>query len=318
MPVCLGPESSRAVVRAGLRAALIVVALPAVLTASVTGEAVNGNLPGDVSEVVDIDGDPVDEMSLEDISEQLDNPLTSLWSLTFEDSYRILSGDAIEGTTDANVLFFQPGLPVPIGRDMTFIARPAFPLVTQPVQDTSSDTGISGHITGLGDIQMLAMVGPDKSSGYVWGAGGTFKFPTAGDEVLGSGKFQVGPAAMLFHFQRPWTLGVLVEHWWSVDGDEDRADVSLTEIKYVARYALPNAWSIGMGPTVSIDWEADSENRYTVPIGLGVTKTVRFGSVPVKLRLEANYSVIRPEDYGTEWKILFRIAPVISSPFQRK
>ena len=90
------------------------------------------------------------------------------------------------------------------------------------------------------------------------------------------------------------------------------------EFKYVARYALPDAGSIGMGPTISIDWEVKSENRYTIPDGLGVTKTARFGSTPVKFRLEAHYCVIRPEDLGTEWKILFRITPVSSSPFQRK
>jgi hypothetical protein len=261
--------------------------------------------------------EPIEEMTLEEISVELDNPLTSLWSLTFEDSFSILKGDLIEGSTTSNVLFFQPGLPVPMGKDLTFIARPAFPLVTSPVLDPEAEDGVSGHTSGLGDIQMLAMVGPDRSSGFVWGAGGTFKFPTAANIYLGSGKWQAGPALMLFNFKRPWTIGFLLEHWWSYAGDDDRADTSRTELKYIVRYALPDAWSIGLGPTVSIDWEAESADRYTVPIGLGVTKTIRFGQTPVKFRLEGHYSVIRPEDLGTEWKIMFRIAPVIPSPFSR-
>jgi hypothetical protein len=43
---------------------------------------------------------------------------------------------------------------------------------------------------------------------------------------------------------------------------------------------------------------------------------VRFGKMPVKFLAEVNYSVVRPDTYGTEWKFIFRIAPVIKSPFR--
>ena len=74
--------------------------------------------------------------------------------------------------------------------------------------------------------------------------------------------------------------------------------------------------SIGMGPTISIDWEADSDNALTLPIGLGVTKTTRWGKLPVKLRAEIHYSVIRPDDYGTEWNFRLQVTPVINSPMK--
>jgi hypothetical protein len=86
---------------------------------------------------------------------------------------------------------------------------------------------------------------------------------------------------------------------------------SRTSIPSTVRYSLPDAWSVGMGPTVSIDWEEDSDNRYTVPVGLGVTKTIRWGKMPVKLRLETHYSVVRPDDYGNEWVIRFQFTPVL-------
>jgi hypothetical protein len=74
--------------------------------------------------------------------------------------------------------------------------------------------------------------------------------------------------------------------------------------------------SLGMGPTVVIDWEADSGNKLTLPIGLGITKTVRWGKVPIKLRFEPQYSVIRPDDFGTAWNFRIQITPVIPSPFK--
>jgi len=101
---------------------------------------------------------------------------------------------------------------------------------------------------------------------------------------------------------------------WAFWSNTDRPDTSQTDIKYIARYSLPNAWSIGFGPTISIDWEADSDDKWTVPVGLGVTKMVRFGKMPVKFLAEVNYSVVRPDTYGTEWKFIFRIAPVVPSP----
>ncbi len=258
------------------------------------------------------------EESLDEISRKLDNPLTSLWSLTLEDKYRIQEGDAVEGTTTANTLFFQPGLPIPFGegKDKVFITRPVFPLVTSPVLDPDDPDGVAGHETGLGDIQFLSLAGPNRMEGLVWGAGATFKFPTASEDIPGAGKYQAGPAVMLFRFPRPWTTGTLVQHWWSYAGDDDRPETSETNIQYVIRYALPKAWSVGMGPTISVDWEADEDNRWTVPVGLGLTKTARIGKTPVKFRAEVHYAVIRPETFGTERTFLFRAAPVIPSPFR--
>ena len=58
------------------------------------------------------------------------------------------------------------------------------------------------------------------------------------------------------------------------------------------------AFSVGFGPTLSADWNADPDNRYTVPIGLGLTKTMRFGDTPVKFRLEGHYNIVKPDDFG--------------------
>jgi hypothetical protein len=78
---------------------------------------------------------------------------------------------------------------------------------------------------------------------------------------------------------------------------------------------LPGAWSIGAGPSITYNWEADEGDRLTVPIGLGVTKTVRFGKIPAKLRAEIHYSVVRPDTFGEKWNIRLQITPVIKSPF---
>jgi hypothetical protein len=37
--------------------------------------------------------------------------------------------------------------------------------------------------------------------------------------------------------------------------------------------------------------------------------------MPVKLRAEVHYSVIRPDSYGEVWNIRLQFTPVIKSPF---
>lgn len=257
----------------------------------------------------------VKDMSLEEIDQKLNNPLTSLWSLTLQENYSILEGDNIDGKTSANTLFFQPALPIPFGDDMVFIARPVFPLVTSPILRPDGST--KSHKNGFGDMQLFALLGPDKSDGLVWGVGGTFVFPTASDDILGSGKWQAGPAAMVFNMGEKWTTGFVLQHWWSFAGDSDRRDQNHTDFQYVIRRKIPGAMSIGMGPTISIDWEADSGNQVTLPIALGITKTIRIGKMPFKLRFEPQYALIKPDDIGSRWNFRIQITPVIPSPFKR-
>ena len=263
--------------------------------------------------------DDLSQLSVDEISRRLDNPLTSLWSLTFQGNYSYLDGDAIDGDRFSNVSFFQPALPVPIGEDYDkiFIARPVFPYVRTPVLDPRSENGTDGYKSGFGDMQMFAMVGPNRTDGTVWGLGATFKFPTAEFDELGQGKWQLGPSALLFSFTKNWTLGLLGQHWTDVAGDDDRADTNQTDIQYVIRRNLGNGWSLGMGPTVSINWEADSGDKVTFPVGLGVTKTLRVGNTPWKLRVEPQYSIVRPDSLGADWNLRIQMAPVIDSPFKQ-
>ena len=252
--------------------------------------------------------------SLEEIDRQLNNPLSKTWALTLQDNIGIQEGDLVDDSTRNNLLFFQPLLPVPIGKKMMFSGRPVFPLVTAPnVEFPTGET--DGHTTGFGDFQLMTLIGPDKADGWVWGAGATFKFPTASDELLGQGKYQAGPAGMLLNMGRPWVYGFLAQHWSSFAGDADRPDTSYTDFQYIVRYMLPKAWSAGAGPSITYNHEAESGDRWTVPIGLGVTKTVRLGKVPVKLRAEVHYSVVRPDSYGEVWNIRLQVTPVIKSPF---
>ena len=74
---------------------------------------------------------------------------------------------------------------------------------------------------------------------------------------------------------------------------------------------LPDAWQIGMNPTITYNDKADSGNKWNVPVGLYGGKTIKFGKVPVNLRAGVEYSVVSPDDFGNRAQIVFQITPVI-------
>ncbi len=256
----------------------------------------------------------VDTLDLDKLNRALDNPLSRYWSLVFQDNLNIKTGDALDKNKVANTFFFQPALPVPLGKKTMFTARPVLPIVTNPSFDANGVAGKS--VSGLGDIQLLSLIGPDRKSEFVWGAGLTFIFPTASSEFLGQGKYQMGPSLMLINMTKKWTLGLVGQHWESYAGDNNRADVSQTDIQYLIRRNIEGkGMSVGVGPTVTVNWNAPSGEKLTFPIGLGVVKMVKIADRPVKIKLEPQYNIIRPSHYATSWIFRLQITPVISSPF---
>ena len=57
---------------------------------------------------------------------------------------------------------------------------------------------------------------------------------------------------------------------------------------------------------ITADWEADSDNRWTVPVGGGLGKIQRFGKLPINFQLQAFYNVVTP-DNGADWQLRFQI-----------
>ena len=45
-------------------------------------------------------------------------------------------------------------------------------------------------------------------------------------------------------------------------------------------------------------------------------ETVRLGKIPIEMRFEPQYSLIRPRDVGTAWSSRIQVSPVIPSPFR--
>jgi len=261
-----------------------------------------------------------DKQSAQELARQLNNPVSNIWSLTFQYNHSLLKGFPADGTEDQDVLNFQPALPLHMTEKWNLILRPVVPFifnhpVLSPRIDPNTDEIYAdfNDESGLGDIALVTLLSPAKlDSRFLWGIGPTFIFPTASKDELGQEKWQAGPSAVGLWMGKEWILGVFPQHWWSFAGNGDRSSTSFTNIQYFIWRMLPGEWQIGMSPNITMNWKAEkNDNRFTVPVGLGVGKLVKLGKLPVKIQLQGQYSVIHPHDYGQRWNFQLQVTPVI-------
>ena len=234
----------------------------------------------------------------EELAKETQNPVSDLISVPFESNFNFGVGpnDDLQ-----YILYVQPVVPFRLSEDWNLITRTIIPLIDQP----ELGPGV-GDVFGLGDIQLSLFLSPAKAGALIWGIGPIFQFPTATDDALGSDKWSAGPTAAALTIRGPWVLGALVNHLWSLAGDDDRADVNQTLIQPIVTYNLPGGWFLTSVPYITANWETDGDDRWTVPIGIGVGKVHRFGAQPVSLGLTPYYNVVRPDD-AAEWTLQFRI-----------
>jgi hypothetical protein len=257
-------------------------------------------------------------MSAEELNRQLNNPVSSVWSMVFQNNYTQLKSGSqdVPGWDEGDDkwfynLNFQPVLPLPLTRDWNLINRPVFPIfVDRPVLESDG----FNEAAGLGDIGLVSLLSPAKTAGgFLWGVGPSFIFPTASKDELGQEKWQAGPAAVGLHLGKEWIFGAFPQHWWSFAGNDDRKSTSQTNIQYFIWRLLPDQWQIGTAPNIQIDWKADDDDKLTLPVGLGMGKLFKIGGLPIKFILEGQYAVISPDDFGQEWNIRFTVTPVLPS-----
>ena len=233
-----------------------------------------------------------------ELAKKTQNPVADLISVPFQNNVNFGVGPKDDVQYILNI---QPVIPFKLSEDWNLISRTIVPLIYQP----ELAPGV-GEVFGLGDIQQSLFLSPAKPGKVIWGVGPIFQFPSATDDSLGQGKWGAGPTAVALTVHGPWVLGALINNVWSFAGDSDRRDVNQMLLQPFVNYNLPDAWYVVTAPIITADWEADSDDRWTVPMGAGVGKIVRLGKLPVNAQASAYYNVVRP-DNAAEWQLRIQI-----------
>jgi hypothetical protein len=246
--------------------------------------------------------------SLTEVNKQLSNPVSNVWSLSFQQTNYYLHNPHRWHSN----LQFQPVLPVALTKNWNLITRPVFQLFN----DTPyvKHNGKLSRTTGFGDTILMEMLSPNSTITGNWllGLGPTFIFPTATTDWTGQGKWQAGPAAVLGYLSKKWIAGIFPQQWWSFAGGSRRQATSQLNLQPFAGYFFGEGWSIGYSGNIVANWKsAKYEDRWTVPIGMGISKVLKVGKLPVKIGIAGQYMPRHPDAFGQQWNILFSITPVI-------
>jgi hypothetical protein len=124
--------------------------------------------------------------------------------------------------------------------------------------------------------------------------------PTASDDQLGSGKWSAGITAVALTQPKWGSMGILGRHLWSFAGDSDRADVNQSLIEPFVNYNLDKGWFLISDIIITANWEAPSNQTWTVPLGGGVGRIYKIGNQAVNNRIEVYYNVEKP-DSAPDW-----------------
>jgi hypothetical protein len=255
-------------------------------------------------------GGEADEQEAHGLAKAVQNPVADLISVPFQNNttYNIGPYDRAQ-----NTLNIQPVVPFHLAEKILLVTRTILPIVYQP--DVTSPSGGS---SGVGDLNPTFFVAPATQGKFDFGVGPTFLIPTATQRNTGTGKFGLGPAAVVLVQPDPWTLGVLASQIWSVAGPSNRASVSVFTMQYFINYNLAHAWYLTSSPIVSADFKAPGGTAWTVPFGAGVGKIFKIGKLPFNGNAQGFYNVRNNDDTIGGWQVRLQLALLFPTGHKKK
>ncbi len=214
------------------------------------------------------------------LAREVDDPTAILMQFQFQDLYTPRN---FQTSAQTNTIQLRPVVPIEAFSAFPFqqIIRPTFKVESIATSSSSST------ITEFTDMQLLDLFisnWPDpKETGFGWGVGPTFVFPTGRDPASGKHAWEVGPAVaakylgvphlmVSFLFQNPISIGYT---------NSSATPQSQMEFQPAISYTLGHGWYVkSSDSTWTVNWRHGTST--TIPISLG------FGRVWKLLGLRLN------------------------------
>ena len=193
------------------------------------------------------------------------NPLAFVTKIQMQPNYIWKDGGGDQFSLITRVL--QPtatiGLPFIKSKDpekVYTIYRLEVPIVSQTFPENEQLDA-----TGISDIILLDAVVFKQDWGLL-GTGGGLLIPTASPDILGTGKWSFGPVLVALNTKTPgiqW--GALVQQFFSIAGDSDRASQNFMLFQPIFNKILGKGKFLQFSPIMRFDWE---RSDYSIPISL--------------------------------------------------
>jgi hypothetical protein len=245
-----------------------------------------------------------------DLAKQAQNPIANMISLPLQNNTNFNVGPR-ERTQ--NILNVQPILPFSLSEDWNLITRTILPITYistgEAIGDAHLPTSIDdGYVFGLGDTTLTGWISPSKAAALTWGVGPVVLIPTSTDDVLGAGEWGAGISAIVLGMPGDWVVGSLLSNVWTAEEDDGSRAVNLFSWQPIINYNIPEMHGLYLTsvPLITANWEADEDNRWTVPVGGGVGKLFKLGKQPVNGQVSAYYNAKKPE-FAADWQLRLQL-----------
>lgn len=89
-------------------------------------------------------------------------------------------------------------------------------------------------------------------------------------------------------------MGTLVTQLWTYADAGDDTEVNQLLLQPFVNFNFGTGWALAFAPNITANEDAPSGDRWTVPLGLGITRTTVFNKRPMSLGLQYYHNVERP------------------------
>ena len=177
-----------------------------------------------------------------------------------------------------------------------------------PTNPSGDPSNVGVRAQGFGDVLSGFFFSRRHSGeGTHLGIGPVWTFPSATDDILGSGKYTVGPGA---HFSTQVTerldFGFFIWQSWTFAGDDSRKDVNQLFGKPFVIYDLNEKWDLVYIPLgLSYSWRG-AGNKGTVPLGGGVRRLFELGGQKMGFQVQL-FDYVARKKTDPEWELRMTI-----------
>jgi hypothetical protein len=214
------------------------------------------------------------------------NPVGDIVSVPFQFNFN--NGGAYNDSTFFN-LNFQPVIPIHLNKKVTLISRTIVPINSIP-------TGNGTSSSGVGDIQEQTFFTPAKTYKIIVGVGPTFSFPTATATPAKTGTWAGGLSGVLLAMPGPFVVGSLFSQLWPMSDSGGSPKTNAFLWQYFINYNFGKGWALATAPSMTANWDAVEGQRWTIPVGGGISRTLVFQKQPMTLGAQYYHNVKRPDN----------------------
>jgi hypothetical protein len=285
------------------------------------------------------------EKSVDQIAREMTNPLSPFTYLDWHIEYRTYQG-SIPDSSDQSQYghIFQGVIPFRQNEGKGWVFRFTLPFYDdQPIY--YADPGYPYERTGFAEWRMRQedptiqgenywepthghtddlttdlVYGGVSDDGLILQYGLAAIWPITTDTSNGRQQFILGPEINIGKMTDWGVYGALVSHMVDVAEKKEefgKGDANLTTIQAYFSYGLGYGWQLISNPVITYDWAGDSGNKLNLPLGAGISKTMKLGKMPLRLEAEVQKFVASTDRFAPDWLFKMTISPVLSNKYTR-